>query len=307
MTTSPRSEWQSQRPMGHNAPMRRALPLLFVALFVALSGCADKPIVHERRPRVYHSIISLSPGSTEIMALNADLASIKGRTAACNWPKNSLNGIPVVAQVKPDYEMIAKIHPDLIVYDKSLYSEQDIAKIKAIGADTFEFKCNTVDDYIKELYLLGSKLASETHFNDVATRVRVELAAADADRLPSKPKVAVIMPGPGGSDYIEGTKSFVADVVKRAGGEPVGPEADKFGPMNAEALVALNPDLIIVNASKTDLTNVGLIANDPRLKTITAVKTGKIQPIDGDVLLRRGQRVDQLIKALHSVMAQTIK
>ena len=288
--------------------MRRALPLLIFGLIFALVGCKDKQVPHARRPKLYRSVISLSPGTTEIIALNGDLISLKGRTAACNWPANSLGNVPVVAQVKPDYELIAKIHPDFIVYDKSLYSEQDIAKIKALGADTFEFSSNTVEDYIKDLYMLGSKLASETRFNDVATRVRVEIAAAGADKLEPKPKVAVIMPGPGGSDYIEGSKSFVADVVRKSGGEFVGPDSDKFGPMNAEALVALNPDIIVVNASKSDAaTNVGLVANDPRLKTINAVKNGKVQPIDGDVLLRRGQRVDQLIKALHSVLAQAKK
>jgi len=150
-------------------------------------------------------------------------------------------------------------------------------------------------------------LAWETRFNDYINRIQVERNAALADPYSPKPKVAILMPGPGGQDYICGTDSFLADVVKIGSGELVGPKSNQFSPLNAEALVALNPDVIIVNGSKADTSAVGLVLNDARFKTISAVKNQKVVPIDSDVLLRKGQRVDALIQAIHTVIAPSKK
>ena len=98
--------------------MRWALPFLILTLLLPLSGCADKPARLARRPKVYRKIISLSPGTSEIVASDADATTLKGRTAACNFPQNMMASIPIVASIKPDYEKIQSLKPDMILYDK---------------------------------------------------------------------------------------------------------------------------------------------------------------------------------------------
>jgi iron complex transport system substrate-binding protein len=301
MTTSTALTWQTIRAISHNAPMRKALPFI-AGILIVVSGCAPKKVVVAFRPKQYRAIISLSPGTTEIVASDGDTSTLKGRTSSCNFPSYIQASVPIVAAVKPDYERITSIHPDLIVYDKSLYSEQDIDKLKSSSTDMFAIDANTVDDFTKELYRLGSLIAAETHVNDYVNRIHVEEASAAASPISPTPKVAILMPSASGSDYIVGTDSFLADVVKQSGGQLVGPKSDNFGPVNAEAFVAMNPDVIVVPGSKLETSGPGLVANDPRFKSITAVKNGTVRMIESDVLLRRGHRVDQLIKALHTVI-----
>jgi ABC-type Fe3+-hydroxamate transport system substrate-binding protein len=303
MTTSRPSTWQSLRAISHNAPMRRVLPILFSVFIFALIGCGDKQIQHARRPKRYQAVISLSPSSTEVIASNGDIQTLKGRTKSCNFPPMQVQSIPIVADVKPDYEKITSIHPDLIVFDKGLYSDQDIDKLKPTGAELFAFKANDVEGFVKELFELGSLLAFETRFNDYANRIEVEKASALADVYNPKPKVAILMPDASGADYIAGTDSFLADVIRICGGELVGPKGSQFAPLNAEAFVALNPDVVIVPGTKTDVSGVGQVLGDVRFKTVTAIKNQRVQPIEADVLLRKGQRVDMLIKAIHAVIA----
>lgn len=301
MTTSTAVTWQTIRAISHNAPMRKALPIIASLIFV-VSGCGPKAVTVAMRPKHYKAIVSLSPGTTEIIASDGDVATLKGRTSSCNFPQYIQSSVPIVAAVKPDYERIQSIHPDLVVYDKSLYSEQDIDKLKSTGADMFAIDANTIDDFTKELYRLGSLIAAETHVNDYVNRIHVEMAAAAASPITPTPKVAILMPNESGSDYIEGTDGFLADVVKQAGGQLVGPKSDHFGPVNAEAFVAMNPDVIVVPGSKLVTTGPGQVLNDPRFKSITAVKTGAVRMIDTDVLLRRGHRLDQLLKGMHTVI-----
>lgn len=287
--------------------MRRALPFFLLLLILAMTGCGDKQALNlPHRPKRYHSIVSLSPSTTEIIVSNADTAALKGRTSSCNWPEAIVKGIPVVASVKPDFEKIQAIDPkvDLIVYAGSLYSQQDIDKIKSMtGADTFSLDATTVKGFILKLQEFGSKLASEMRFNDYINRIYLEKGAASGGSFATTPKVAIIMPGKAGDDYIVGTDGFLADVVKICNGQIVGPKGAGFVPMNAESLVSLNPDAIIVPGTKFDVSAADKILKDPRFATVAAVKQKRVGVIDEDVLLREGQRVDQLITAVHRLIA----
>ncbi|CAN5469254.1 N/A [soil metagenome] len=278
--------------------MRRFAP--FLALAVLLAGCTTTatPVGGQPRPKRITSVVSLSPSTTELVTTINYTGILKGRTASDNYPK-SVETVPVVASVKPDYEQIKTISPGLIVYDASLYNAGDIQKIKELGFDTFAIDANTIDDYTTELYKLGSLLAGETSVSDYIDRVLSSRSSAMGDAPSPKPKVAVILPGSGGEHYIAGTKSFVADVVRASGGEPVGPDADKFVPLSPESIVGQAPDTIVIGAKADNAAaQVGLILNDARLRSLPAIVNKRIIPIDEDVLARRGSRVDKLIDNL---------
>ena len=305
MATSTPTFWQTFVGIGHNAPMRRALPLLLVVLVTGVVGCAEKQVVNvKRRPKLYRSIISLSPSTTEIILSDADSSAVKGRTQSCDWPPSMVNRVPIVAGVKPYYEVIQKIKPDLIVFDPTLYSKADIEKIKSsTGADTFEFHVDTLDEFIQRAQDLGTTVASEMRFNDYINRIITEKGAASGGKFSVTPKTAIIMPGPGNTGMIAGTDSFLADIVKISGGELVGPKGKLFVPLNAESLVSLNPDVIIVPGTKSDMSGYTTIMSDPRFASTTAIKSKRVGVVDSDTLLRQGQRIDVLIKAVHRLIA----
>ncbi len=250
------------------------------------------------RDKFYQSAVSLSPGTTELMASNVNLVPLKGRTAADDWPRQ-VSAIEVVASVKPNYERLAAIKPQLVVYDAALYSPEELAKIKSTtGGQLFGFKANSIDEFISELYELGSLTGSEANINSYVNRIHTEMGVSKAEPFNPVPKVAVILPGEGGRDYIAGTKGFVASAVVAAGGEPVGPEENKFVAVNPETLVGMNPDVIIASGTKQDMKGVLALIKNPRYQTLNAVKNGRVRAIDEDVLVRRGGRVDILIRAL---------
>jgi iron complex transport system substrate-binding protein len=198
------------------------------------------------------------------------------------------------------------MRPDLIVYDASLYSDQDVEKLKTLKADMFAVSANTIRGFIEEMFALGQLIGSEKTLNDYANRILVE-ADANSDSGATRRKVAVIMPGNGSADYIAGTKSFVADAVRTVGGEPVGPESDRFVVASPESIVALNPDVIIVPATKQNMKGAQAVATNPKYRTINAIKNNHISAIDQDVLLRRGARVDTLLKATRQVIGGAIR
>jgi len=286
--------------------MRRALPYVLCIAVLAASGCSKNVVRLESRHRFYQRILSLSPSCAEIICGNADTNNLIGRTSADDYPDAMLKQVPIVSGVTPDYEQIAAAKPDFIMCDASLYSKQEIDKIKATNpsATVYVVDCDTLDDYIKQMFELGALLANEMRFNDYVNRILAAKTESMSTKLPSTPKVAVILPSADGNDYIEGTDSFVADIVRIDGGTPVGPKGNLFVKMDPEMLVSLNPDVIICSGTKKDMTGAEAMIKDPRLQTITAIKKAgtNIGAIDPEVLERRGERVDSLIKNVREII-----
>ncbi|MEZ0324672.1 MAG: ABC transporter substrate-binding protein [Fimbriimonas sp.] len=287
--------------------MRRSAWFAVLITALALTGCQPKaPSVRAPRAKYIQSVVSLSPSTTEIAMVFVKSFQLRGRTAADDYPVSNVDTVEIVASVKPNYERLAAIKPELVLYDAALFSPDELDKVKkTTGAIMFGFKANSIDEFITELYEFGSLTASEAGVNEYANRIIREAGAAKAEPITPVPKVAVILPGEGGRDYIAGTDSFVASAVKAAGGEPVGPGGNKFMAVNAESLVSMNPDVIIAAGTKENMKGVVALLSNPRYKTLNAIKNQRVHAIDEDVLVRKGARVDQLIKALFQSLSNT--
>lgn len=275
-------------------PMRKQLLGSVIIALLLLVGCKQPtPFGGKARTKVYKSIISLSPSTTELASITA--VPIIGRTKACDYP-TAVFRIDVYADLKPDYEKITKTKPDLIIMDRDLYGPSEIAKINQTGAVVKEFGADTVEGHIKDMYILGNLIGGESNVNDYVVKLRKNVEASLGDP-PSRPlKAALVMPDPSGHHMIAGTKSFQADVVRIIGATLVGPDSRKFESMNPEFLLTQNPDWIIVaGESKTFLA-------DARFKNLDAVKNLKVFGLDQDICIRRGARADLFIYNGHKLI-----
>lgn len=278
-------------------PLAWLVPFLLIVM-----GCGKmtNAMGGKRAPVVYNTVVSLSPSASEL-AGGTFARTIIGRTASCNNPTKVLDAPIVMTGVKPDFEKIAKLKPDVVVYDKDLFSEQDLAKLKELGLPTFGFGGDTVDEFIDNFYEFGRYTRVETLGGEYAEAIDRARGAASA--APPEPRVStvIIMPGTGSEHYVVGTDGFLADVVKCSGGQPVGPKGKVFVPLNAEWLIGANPELII-SAGAADA-----FLKDPRFKGLRAVVKGQVYSINSDVILRRGAAVDRLIKRIGQLVPMARK
>jgi iron complex transport system substrate-binding protein len=279
------------------------LPAL-IASALLLTGCQDPPklIGGKLRSKHYTSAVSLSPGVTEVLRTRAYMTKLMGVTDRCDWPAVDLGAPVVVREMKPNYEGIAQIEPAIVVYDIDLYSEQEMAKFKELGLETFAFEGNTLEEYITCLRRFASKVGAETQVDEMIGLMEGAASFAAGNPIDPKPKVAILMAGQGSEHMISGTKSFQADLVRKSGAEVVGPEASLFVALNAESLVAMNPDAILVAGNAKGAES---IVKDPRLASIAAVKNGRVVAVAPGMILRRGARVETLIKQVHGYLSQT--
>jgi len=289
--------------------MRRATytVILLLLAFAAIVGCnRNSEVVRLKvRPENYQKIVSLSPSTTEILAGSLGVQSLAGRTEACNYPEYAVKSAQVVASTKPDYEKISLIRPDLIVYDAALFGPQDVERIKKLGAAAYGISANNLTDFRTQVFELANLVGGSTRASEYLDKISGAQASAQGIAPTPARKVAVILPSQSGQHMIAAKDSFVANVVKAAGGEPVGPDGTVFVPIGAEALVGLNPDVIIVSASANDTKGAEALLRDPRLKTTAAIRNRQLRAINSDILLRRGARVEQLVEKVGSIVAQS--
>ncbi|HXH62019.1 MAG TPA: helical backbone metal receptor [Fimbriimonadaceae bacterium] len=269
----------------------RAL-LASVLLLAIVGGCNQSDVGYggKKRPKGYANVVSLSPSTTEYVIGLGSGNLLVGRTAASDRPPQIKTVPIVVVDQRPDPEKILAQNPDLIVYDKALYSDDEIAKIKALGIETMEYDPRTVEDYADFGYRLAAKLADETTFAEHIDAVYREVA--DARATPTTDPKTTILLGDGNGNYlVMGVDGFHANLFKICGGVPVGVPGPRFAPINIEKLIDLNPEVVYAGDEEALK-----ILKDPRLQGIKAVKEHHVYPYDERTLLRMSMALNKIIK-----------
>lgn len=284
-------------------PMRVAPWILaLLASLTLIAGCGEsKGVVGGKdAPKVFKRVVSLSPGSTELAAI-IFLREILGRTASCDQPGHVKDKPVVMKGLKPDYEKIAELKPDCVVYDPDLFQPSDLDKFKELGIETYPLgKGDSVDEFIEMIYDFSKYTQAETLGSGYVDKIVRERETAQVSAPEPKVSVAVVLPGSGSEHMIVGTDGFVADVVRAGGGKPVGPSGRVFMPMSAEAFLQMNPEIIIVSGAPDP------VLDDPRFKQMSAIRNGHVYGTNPSVVLRKGAYVERFVKRV-SELVQAVK
>lgn len=276
--------------------MRFRWGLAAVAVVAVLAGCKSyQQTGGVERTNANATIVSLAPSATE--AVNAAFAAdrIIGFTDAC--PATIRRNKPaVVTNTKIDYEKIAQLHPGIILYDSSLYSDLDKAKLEQTGAELFDYKVTSLESYEEQIYRLSSLIGTEVATSEYMDKVHEAQENYTLRDGETPVKTAVLMGGTG--EYMAaGTKSFQADLVNSVGGNLLGPESDKFETVNVETLVQWNPEIIFSSGEGEQ------ILKDPRLQSISAVRGKRVFDINPNNILRPNGQLDQVLKGLGTAIS----
>ncbi len=276
---------------------RGVLGLLTCFSLAVLAGCQSGPVIGgQPRASAAPQVVSLSPSTTELSSKFDLNRTLIGRTAACNFPPSTISSAEIVMEgTVPDYEKIAALKPDVVFYDKSLFSENEISKIDQLGIKTIAWDPLTFEDYRKQIFTMSSAVGGEmttSEYIDSIYRGFAQSRGVLSEKGIDQPGM-MIMIGQPGSYMAPGTESFWADILKQCGAKPLGPNSKAFSPINVEAVIQANPQVIFTS------TGAGAkILTDPRLQSVDAVKAKRVYEIETDVLVRRGGRIEMLVDSI---------
>jgi iron complex transport system substrate-binding protein len=116
-----------------------------------------------------------------------------------------------------------------------------------------------------------------------------------------KPKVLFIYARGAGTMMVGGTGTQVDKVIELAGGINVAKDFADYKPLTPEALVAYNPDVILLFSSGlSSLGNEAGMMNIQGVKETNAGRNKKIIAMDGQLLSGFSSRLPIAIEELHS-------
>lgn len=279
----------------------RKLALVF-ALLTALAlsaascrtGGGRAPSPQSARPA---RIISLSPNTTEILAGIGAFDRVVAVSDYDIYPPQVEKLPRVGGWNNPNMEQIAALRPDLVVFSDA-QSQFVKDKVEALGVRTAAVPSRTLEDALKAIEMVGAAAGEEDAGRRLAEQTRSELdtVRVATERAPRRRVLCVVdrVPGTLRDLYTAAEGSFIAELIRVAGGEPVSPPArEGWGKMQKEAVVALDPEVILdlMMQKPAGGMDEDTLAVWGELSTLRAVREGRVYPVRDQTVLHPSQFV----------------
>lgn len=286
--------------------MRRVVLLCFFALSVWFSPSAagvgafpravrdaqGKTVTLRAAPR---RIISLAPGTTEMLFALGLGARVVGDTTYCDYPPAARTKVKV-GDVNANYEKIVKLGPDLVVASDA--NRTAAIRLTSLRQPVFVIAPTSFGAVEQSLRLLGQATGTERQARIVIgqmERKRKTAAALAAHDAGHRPRVLIVV---GVAPlWVAGSETFMSDLVRQAGGVNAA-SVPQYASYSREAVLAHPPDVILAD-SKT----VIAFRADPVLRLVPAARAGRFVSLPGNDLWRPGPRLAdallQVARGLH--------
>jgi iron complex transport system substrate-binding protein len=268
------------------------------ALVVLLAAGCSKP---RPAPAVARRVVSLSPSTTETMFAIGAGSALVGRSTFCDYPDAALALPEVGGYTDPNVEAILALAPELVTGARGPAGPGVVAPFEGRGIATYFPETDSFAQI--DAMILG--LGARTGHDDDAKRVVASIdARADAisRAVAAEPKPRVLLLFGVTVIVAAGPAGFANEMLVRAGATNV-VTAGGYPTLDFEAVLALDPDVIVNAAIGEEGASNAIQPDGPGWKSVRAVKEGHVALVADETVLRPGPRVAEglavLARALH--------
>ena len=292
---------------------------VFVLAVLALTGCASTsastpnvgpsqiklPIFKSGESPKYKRIVALADGSAEIVASLGYKDLLVGRDIASTMPE--LVNIPVDTNAhQVAVERVIAQRPDLIIIDKNTSPISAIDTLRKSGISIVSAPGSFT---LADIPLKESAIAKALEVPNALALLNSDLAKRTFPK--SNVKVAFLYLRGTAAIYLVGGKGSGTDSLLSAiGMRDVGAENlnTPFTALSAEALVKMNPDVILLMTKGLDSVGGidGLVAL-PGIAQTTAGRERQIVTVDDSLLLSFGPRTSPMLPLLRDAILKVAK
>lgn len=240
-------------------------------------------------------IVSLAPGTTEMLFALGLGARVVGDTTYCDYPPAARTKAKI-GDVNANYEKILALRPDLIVASDA--NKTAATRLTSLRLPVLNIAPTSFGAVEQSLRLLGRATGTEHQANVVIAQMEhkrklaAALAAHDAGHKPRVLIVVGVAPL-----WVAGTKTFMSDIVAFAGGVNAA-NIPQYSSYSRESVLAHPPDVILADAK-----TMAAFRADPVLRAVPAARAGRFVMLPGNDLWRPGPRLAdtllQIARGLH--------
>jgi iron complex transport system substrate-binding protein len=238
-------------------------------------------------------IVSLSGTVSEIVCVLGRQSQLVGVDITSTYPA-ALEKLPKVGHSRNiSAEGVLALRPTLVIGTTESLKPEVAAQLKSAGVAVQLFKQDYSVAGTKQLMKdVATAFDATGQVPAVVQKLDKELAQV---KKPAKaPKVLFIYARGTGTMMVAGTGTQAAKIIQLAGGQNAITDFTDFKPLTAEALVAANPDvLLLFDSGLASLGGMAGLQKIPGIAQTTAGKTGRVVEMDGQLLTGFGPRLGQ--------------
>ena len=134
---------------------------------------AQKPHVSTEVPQ---RIISTSPAITEMLFTLEIEEKIVGATDFCTYPPAAQKLPKIGGIVKPSFEKILSLQPDLVLLGNLVSWMQP--ELKRVGITTLQLQTYTVEQILSSINLIGTTLNVQTKADEMVSSLKSQILAS---------------------------------------------------------------------------------------------------------------------------------
>ena len=270
------------------APSARSFP-------VTITDDAGTSVAIPERPE---RIVSLTPGTTEILFAIGAGDRVVATTDADDYPPAAVPLPDVASFGSVDLERIVELEADLVLAGGNEYTPSDaIRSLRSFDIPLVVVYAASVDGVLADIELIGEAVGNAPDARALVDEMRTEidvLSAAVEDLPP--PRVFYEIDASVGV-YGPADESFLAEMIRLAGGEPITTGSASSFEIPLERLVAADPEVIVLGDAAFGVTPEQ-VAERPAWAQMTAVQDGAVRVVDDKLVTRPGPRLAQGLRSL---------
>lgn len=256
-----------------------------------------------RIPQPVRRVVSLAPNLTETVYALGLQDRLVGDTDYCDYPPDAQKKTKVGGGINPSLEVIASLHPDLVLATKSFNRLETMESLDKLGIASYATDPHTVADILSSIRtladILGVSEASASVVDEMQHRLD-DLQRRIGD-LPPKRVLFVVWTQPLIST---GQHTFLADALRHAGAVSIVNSSQDWPQVNLEEVARLQPDFLVFAESQPGnaFREVEKLATLPGWKIVHAVRDRRYAVIN-DAVNRPAPRIvsaiEELARQLH--------
>lgn len=200
-------------------------------------------------------------------------------------------------------EGILSLNPTLFITLEDAEPDNIISQVSQAKVDVLPLKRvpGTIELLYENIEKISTKLNKQTEGQQLTNKIKNNLAQIQhkISTHPQKVKVLFLM-SMGGTNSVAGKNTTADALIEIAGGENLA-KHNSFKSYTAESLIAMNPEVILLNShSISQLGGLDKVNTIPGITETSAFKNHRIVTIDDSYLFGIGPRIDEVTKILYA-------
>lgn len=275
--------------------------LLGITVFVACGGTGSSSETTDVSFADSARIVSINGTVSEVLVDLGLEDQIVGVDVASTYPARLKEKPKVGHSRQLTAEGVLALNPDVVISTTEDLKPEVREQIVNAGVKVLVFEHDySIDGAMSLIRTLADSLGKARKGDSILMALDSDLAKVDSlGQKETKPSVLFIYARGAGTMMVAGEGTQVEKIIQLAGGENAINGFSDFKPLTAEALVAANPDVILLfDSGLSSLGGVDMLMDMPGVKETNAGRNKKIVEMDGQLLTGFSQRLGKAILEL---------